>query len=104
MTALPQVGRCQHCQQIRPVFRWGEELQFPGGLPTGAWLCARDCSAATLANENNQHFRIEYDLEPWPWLAAKTRTFTPDGELLTQADQDLKTCEAILAADEENAS
>jgi hypothetical protein len=104
MTALPQVGRCQHCQQVRPVFRWGDELQFPGGLPTGAWLCARDYSAATLADENNQPFRIEYDLEVWPWKAAKTRIFTPDGELLTLADQDLNTCEAILAATEENAS
>jgi hypothetical protein len=104
MSALPKVGRCQHCQQIRPVFRWGDNLQFPGGQPTGAWLCARDYSAATLADESSQPFHIEYDLEVWPWKAAKTRIFAAGGELLTQADQDLHTCEAILAATEENAS
>lgn len=101
MSTTPRVGRCQHCQQIRPVFRWGDSLQFPGGRPTGAWLCARDYSAATLADENNQPFHVEHGLEVWPWKAAKTRIFTPVGELLTQTDEDLKTCEAILAASSE---
>lgn len=114
MTALPKVGRCQHCQQIRPVFHL--DAKFDNGEPiwdtpypeywptTGAWLCVRDYSAAETARVNGLTFHVEHDLEVWPWNAAKIRTFTPDGELLTQGDKDLKTCEAILALTEECAS
>lgn len=114
MSSLPEVGRCQHCQQIRPVFH--HDATFDNGEPiwdtpypeywiaTGAWLCARDYSAAETARVNGLTFHVEHDLEVWPWNAARTRIFTPDGEVLTQADKDLKTCEAILATTEENAS
>ena len=114
MTTLPKVGRCQHCQQIRPVFHHdgkydnGEDIwatPYPDYWPTrGAWLCARDYSAAETARVNGLTFHVEHDLEVWPWKAAKLRLFTPDGEVLTQADKDLKTCEAILALTEESAS
>ncbi|MER7788587.1 hypothetical protein [Streptomyces sp. NPDC097640] len=114
MTALPKVGRCQHCQQIRPVFRY--DAKFDNDEPIwdtpcpefwiaqGTWLCARDYSAAETARVNGLTFHVEHDLEVWPWKAAKPRLFTPDGEVLTQADEDLKTCEAILALTEEAAS
>ena len=114
MKPLPAVGRCQHCQQIRPVFHL--DGKFDNGEPvwstpyseywpkTGAWLCARDYSAAETARVNGLTFHVEHDLEVWFWRENKIRTFTPDGEVLTQADRDLQTCEAILAATEENAS
>lgn len=113
MDYTPKVGRCQHCQQIRPVFHL--DAKFDNGEPiwttpypkcwmtTGAWLCVRDYSAAETARVNGRTFHVEHDLEVWPWFAAKTRIFTAGGEVLTQADQDLKTCKAILAATEEAA-
>lgn len=114
MTALPQVGRCQHCQQVRPVFHY--DAKFDNGEPIwatpcpefwiaqGVWLCARDWSEAETCRANGLTFHVEHDLEVWPWNAARTRIFTPDGEVLTLADQDLNTCEAILAATEEATS
>jgi hypothetical protein len=112
-----KVGRCQHCQQIRPIWHYdgkydnGEDIwdtPYPEYWPTtGAWLCARDWSAAETARVNGLPFHVEHDLEVWFWRENSGwpgRIFTPDGELLTQSDQDLKTCEAILAATEEAAS
>lgn len=115
MTTLPKVGRCQHCQQIRPVFHYnatydnGEPIwdtPYPPYWPTtGAWLCARDWSAAETARVNGIPFHVEHDLEVWFWREeTAVRIFTPDGELLTQGLKDLHTCEAILAATEEAAS
>jgi hypothetical protein len=115
MTAVQRVGRCQHCQQIRPVFHHdrkhdnGEPLwdtPYPPYWPTtGAWLCARDYSAAETARVNGLSFHVEHDLEVWFWRENNPiRIFTPDSEVLTQADTDLKTCEAILAATKEATS
>ena len=115
MTELPKVGRCQHCQQIRPVFHY--DRKFDNGEPIwatpcpefwigqGAWLCARDWSAAETCRVNGLTFHVEHDLEVWFWRENNAiRIFTPDGELLTQGLKDLKTCEAILATTEEAAS
>src|SRR5438067_9810112 len=114
MSDLPKVGRCQHCQQVRPVFHY--DATFDNGEPIwstacpefwsaqGVWLCARDWSEAETCRVNGRTFHVEHGLEVWPWKAAKTRIFTPDGEVLTQADRDLNTCEAILAASEEPTS
>lgn len=112
-TTQPEIGRCQHCQQIRPIWRynrthdngdpiWATPCPPHWGTP-GAWLCARDWSAADTARVNGRSFHVEHDLEVWPWEAAKPRFFTPDGELLSRADADLKVCEAILAATEQPA-
>jgi len=99
--STPQrIGRCQHCQQIRPVWRWGDSLQAPGGLPTGAWLCARDYSAATEADVHNRHFHIEYDLVVFAEQEPRIRTWANGAEVLTPSQQDLATCRAIEAASE----
>lgn len=110
----PKIGRCQHCQQIRPVFHHdgkfdnGDDLWDAPYPPywgtTGAWLCVRDYSAAELARENRATFHVEHELEVWFWRERmghgpmNARIWTTGGELLTQADQDLKTCEEIWAA------
>lgn len=109
----PTIGRCQHCQQVRPV--WHHDKKFDNGdsiwdtpypeywLTTGAWLCARCYSAAETARVNGLTFHVEHEAEVKFWrctspAATIGRIFTPDGgELLTQTDQDLKTCQAIWA-------
>lgn len=110
-TDPPQkIGRCQHCAQIRPVFHydlrhdngdhiWAEPYP-PYWMTTGAWLCARDWSAAETCRINGRSFHVEHNLEVEYWRENSGwpgRIFTPDGELLTQADQDLATCNAILS-------
>lgn len=106
----PKVGRCQHCQQIRPVFHL--DARFDNGEPIweapypvedwpwpGAWLCVRDYSAAETARVNGLTFRIEHDLEVWFWREDQPiRVFAAGGEVLTQGQQDLRMCHAILAA------
>lgn len=112
MTDEPQrVGRCQHCQQVRPVFHYdrqhdnGDDIwtqPYPPYWPTtGAWLCAPDWSAAETCRVNGRSFHVEHDLEVWPWFASRPRLFMNGGEVLTAADQDLRTCQAILAATKE---
>ncbi|MFF0166742.1 hypothetical protein [Streptomyces prasinus] len=115
MDNVQKVGRCQHCQQIRPV--WHYDAKYDNGediwatpYPAedwpwpGAWLCARDWSAAETARVNGLTFHVEHDLEVWFWREGQVRIFTPDGELLSQTERDLKTCEAILATTEETTS
>jgi hypothetical protein len=117
MSDLPKVGRCQHCQQIRPVFHY--DAKFDNGEPIwdtpcpefwigqGVWLCARDWSAAETCRVNGSTFHVEHDLEVWFWRENSGwpgRIWAAGREVLTQSDQDLKTCEAILAATEEAAS
>lgn len=56
----PRTGRCQHCQQIRPLFEHDGPGHYWGYDPAdAAWLCARDYSARELAIENDQPFHIE---------------------------------------------
>lgn len=113
----PTVGRCQHCQQVRPVFH--HDRTFDNGEPiwdtpyppywatTGAWLCVRDYSAAETARVTGRTFHVEHELEVWFWRERtghgpmNARIWMAGTELLTQADRDLKTCEAILAAKNE---
>jgi hypothetical protein len=110
----PAVGRCQHCQQIRPVFHL--DAKFDNGEPiwdtpypehwptTGAWLCVRDYSAAETARVNGRTFPVEHELEVWFWREGRTsRIWTEDREVLTEADEDLKTCKAIMAATQDTA-
>ncbi len=111
MSALPRVGRCQHCRQVRPVFHHdrrfdnGEHIWDapypPHWFTTGAWLCAPDYSAAETARANGRTFRVEHELEVWPWREARVRTWGPDGEVLTPSQIDLATCNAIAAASEQ---
>jgi hypothetical protein len=106
-----RVGRCQHCQQVRPVFHYdhrhdnGDHIwdqPYPPYWPTtGAWLCARDWSTADTCRANGHSFHVDHEIEVEDWRERRGwpgRIFTPGGELLTQTDRDLKTCEAILAA------
>jgi hypothetical protein len=105
-----RVGRCQHCEQIRPVFHYdlrhdnGDEIWDQPYPPywntTGAWLCARHWSQADTCRINGLSFHVDHELEVWPWNAAKIRTWANGEEVLTQADRDLQTCRAILAASE----
>lgn len=105
MDDTQKVGRCQHCQQIRPVFHHEGELQFWGYDPAdAAWLCAHDYSAREVAIENDRPFHIERGLIVFAEHEPRARFFGPDGEILTPSARDLKTCEAILAATEESAS
>ncbi|KPC93997.1 hypothetical protein ADL27_16790 [Streptomyces sp. NRRL F-6602] len=111
MTDQPKVGRCQHCQQIRPVFPYNHT--FDNGEPIwttpcpdfwaahGVWLCARDWSAAETCRVNGRPFHVEHGLVVFAEHAPRTRIWVGGRELLTQADKDLKTCEAILASTEE---
>lgn len=106
----PTVGRCQHCQQIRPV--WYYDNKHDNGEPiwdtpypaedwptTGAWLCARDWSAAETARVNGLAFHVDHLLEVRFWKDnTAVRIFASGGELLSQADRDLRACQAILAA------
>lgn len=69
-------GRCQHCQQVRPVFHHEGELQFWGYNPDdGAWLCAPDWSARETAINNDQPFHIDRGLIVWPEDEPKARYF-----------------------------
>lgn len=67
-------GRCQHCQQTRPLFPWS-----PAPLPweelPGGWLCAPDYSRAKLADDNGRgkNFRLEHDLVVWPEQEPRVR-------------------------------
>lgn len=111
MSSLPKVGRCQHCQQIRPVFHY--DGTFDNGQPIwstpcpepwavhGVWLCARDWSDAETCRINGTTFHVEHGLVVFDEDEPRTRTWAWGREVLTQADEDLKTCEAILATTEE---
>ena len=81
----PRTGRCQHCQQVRPLFQHDGELQFWGYNPGDeAWLCARDYSARETAIENDRPFHIEHDLVVFPEdQPAAVRFYGPDGNELT---------------------
>lgn len=69
-------GRCQHCQQQRPLFKHEGELHDWGFNPdNAAWLCARDHSARQLAIESGDDIRIEHDLIVWPENEPKVRYF-----------------------------
>jgi hypothetical protein len=104
----PTIGRCQHCQQIRPVFHYdhrfdnGDHLwdtPYPDYWPiTGAWLCVRDYSAAETARVNGSSFHVDHEIDVWPWRSRGTRTWFAGEEILTPAQQDLETCNAILNA------
>lgn len=69
-------GRCQHCEQTRPLFPWS-----PAPLPweelPGGWLCARDYSAAKLADDNDRgkDFRLNHDIVVWPEDEPKVRVY-----------------------------
>jgi hypothetical protein len=114
VSALPRIGRCQHCQQIRPVFQY--TATFDNGEPIWTapcpepwtaqrvWLCARDWSAAETCRVNGVTFHVEHGLVVFAADEPRTRIWAGGRELLTQADEDLNTCEAILAATEESAS
>ncbi|WP_405794067.1 hypothetical protein [Streptomyces sp. NBC_01506] len=65
-TTQPREGRCQHCQQTRPLFKHEGELQYWGYEGPTAWLCARDYSAREVAVENGRDIRIERDLIVFP--------------------------------------
>lgn len=103
MNAVPHVGRCRHCQQTRPLFRYdlrfdnGDEIWTTPYPPywgrTGAWLCARDWSAAETARVNGRCFHVEHELVVW---SPDTRV-AMELDALARADADLRTCEAILA-------
>lgn len=105
-----KVGRCQHCQQIRPVFPYtatfdnGEPIWTTPCPPYWAhhtvWLCARDWSHAETCRANGLTFHIEHGLVVFAEDQPRTRTWAGGRELLTQADEDLNTCKAILAATE----
>lgn len=112
MDALPKVGRCQHCQQVRPVFHY--DHKYDNGEPIwaipypaedwpwpGAWLCARDWSDAETCRVNGLPFHVEHDLVVFDEDEPRTRTWAWGGEVLTQADEDLKTCKAILVSTKE---
>lgn len=112
MTKQQKVGRCQHCQQVRPVFHYNHT--FDNGDPIwaipypdenwpwpGAWLCARDWSDAETSRINGRTFHVEHDLVVFAEHEPRTRVWAYGRELLSQADQDLKTCQAILAATKE---
>ncbi|WP_062215682.1 hypothetical protein [Streptomyces sp. NBRC 109706] len=105
---IPAVGRCQRCQQLRPVWRLDAPAAFWNDAryttPTGAWLCARHYSDATTTHEDGQAYTVEHDLEVFPWETAPLRVFTPSGEVLTESDRDLAACRAILAATDGAAS
>lgn len=78
----PRTGRCQHCQQIRPLFEHDGPGHYWGYDPAdAAWLCARDYSARELAIENDQPFHIEHGLIVFPEHENRTRAFGPDGEI-----------------------
>ncbi|MFD6691076.1 hypothetical protein ACFWEV_35060 [Streptomyces bacillaris] len=81
----PRTGRCQHCQQIRPLWRHEGQLQFWGYDPgEAAWLCARDYSAREVAVERDEPFHIEHDLIAFPEdRPAQARFYGPDGTELT---------------------
>ncbi|CQR59259.1 hypothetical protein [Streptomyces leeuwenhoekii] len=108
MDPLPRVGRCQHCQQIRPVFLY--TATFDNGEPIwttpcpeywtahGVWLCTRDWSEAETCRVNGRTFHVEHGLVVFAENEPRTRIWAGGGELLTQADEDLNTCKAILAA------
>lgn len=103
-----KVGRCQHCQQVRPVFHYdrthdnGEPIWDapypPYQSTTGAWLCVRDWDGAEAARVNGRSFRVAHDLEVWPWQEAKPRLFAGGGEVQLEGERDLEICQAILAA------
>ena len=114
VSALPKVGRCQHCQQVRPVFHY--TATFDNGEPIwttpcpefwiahGVWLCVRDWSDAETCRATGRTFHVEHGLVVFAEHEPRTRTWAGGREVLSQADEDLTTCEAILAATEENAS
>jgi hypothetical protein len=105
VSELPKVGRCQHCEQIRPVFHYDQrrdngdhiwdEPYPPYWSTTGAWLCARHWSAADTARTNGLSFHVNHELIVWPWNAPKVRTWAGGREHLSQTDRDLQTCRAI---------
>ena len=110
MDTPTKVGRCQHCQQIRPVFPY--TATFDTGEPIwttpcpeywaahGVWLCARDWSQAETRRVNGRTFHVEHGLVVFAEQEPRTRIWASGRELLTQSDEDLKTCEAILAVTE----
>jgi hypothetical protein len=66
MNPTPKTGRCQHCQQIRPLFKHEGELQFWGYDPSEtAWLCARDHGRREIAIENDRPFHVDYSIRPF---------------------------------------
>jgi hypothetical protein len=105
-----RVGRCQHCQQVRPVFPY--DLRYDNGEPIwaepcppywatdGAWLCAPDWSRAETCRVHGRPFHVEHGLVVFDEHEPRTRTWGPDGEILTPAQRDLATCKAICAATE----
>ncbi|WP_331723402.1 hypothetical protein [Streptomyces atratus] len=105
----PAVGRCQHCLQIRPVFH--HDLRHDNGdhiwdtpypeywKTAGAWLCARDYSAAETARVNGLSYHVDHETDVFPWRYPRgIRLWTPEGEVLPQGRRDLQTCNAILTA------
>ncbi|RSN50517.1 hypothetical protein DMH12_24865 [Streptomyces sp. WAC 04229] len=105
-----KVGRCQHCQQTRPVFPYtatfdnGEPIWSTPCPPYWAdltiWLCARDWSNAETARVNGRTFHIEHGLVVFAEDQPRTRIWAGGRELLTRAEEDLNTCKAILAVTE----
>lgn len=111
MTTHPTIGRCQHCQQIRPVFHhpgkhdngdhiWSTPYP-PYWSEAGAWLCARDYSDAETARVNGLSYYVDHEIDVWPWRSHGTRIWMDGQEVLTQAQKDLQTCNAILTATDE---
>ncbi|RAJ70223.1 hypothetical protein K378_01388 [Streptomyces sp. Amel2xB2] len=60
---LPRNGRCQHCRQKRPLFLHDNWASFLAD--DTAWLCTRDYSAREEAIENEAHFDIWRDFDPF---------------------------------------
>lgn len=66
----PRTGRCQHCEQTRPLYRHDGELQFWGYDPSeAAWLCARCWSDRETAIEADDPFHLLGN-DPFAALAA----------------------------------
>ncbi|WP_329131471.1 hypothetical protein OG552_10290 [Streptomyces sp. NBC_01476] len=103
-----EVGRCQHCQQIRPIWHYdlrhdnGDEIWAkpypPYWMTTGAWLCASDWDAAETCRVQGRAFHVEHELVVFAEHEPRTRTWGPGGEVLTPTQRDLATCKAIYAA------
>lgn len=103
-----RVGRCQHCQQIRPVFHYdlrhdnGDHIWSTPYPPywqwTGAWLCAPDWSRAETCRVNGLPFWVEHELVVFAKDEPRVRTWAGGREILTRSQQDLATCKAIYAA------
>ncbi|GAA0500706.1 hypothetical protein [Streptomyces olivaceiscleroticus] len=99
---VPRNGRCQHCQQLRPLFPHITTCSsdpYTPGTPAQYWLCARDWSAAEEADQNGQSFYIDHDLIVWP--DAYERCCAQARQRIVQIERDWAECRGILLATKE---